>query len=97
MQDDLSGEEPEEDQDLNNGPKMNHVELEDDQMNEEDMMEEEEQELADPEDYEVDQNGMNNNAEEVEEEVDQEMDQAQEQEEEEEEDVQENDFLQQPD
>ena len=96
MQDDLPGAQAEEEQDLHNGPKVNHVELEDDQMNEEDMMEEEEQEIADPDDYEVDQNGVNENAEEVEEEVDQEMDQAQEQEEEEE-DVQENDFLQQPD
>ena len=59
-------------------------------------MEEEEQELADQEDYEVDQNGVNENAEEVEDEVDQEMDGNQEGEEEEE-DVNEEDFLNQPD
>ena len=74
MQDDLPGAQPEEDQDSQDGPKGNHVELEDDQVNDEDMLDEE-QELADGDDFEVDQNGVNENAEEVEDEVDQEMDQ----------------------
>ena len=97
MQDDLPGAQPEEDQDSQDGPKVNHVEREDDQVNDEEMLDEE-QELADPdnvsENYEVDQNGVNENAEEVEDEVDQ-MDQNQEGEEEEE-DVQGDDFLEPP-
>ena len=94
MQDDLPGAQPEEDQDSQDGPKGNHVELEDDQVNDEDMLDEE-QELADGDDFEVDQNGVNENAEEVEDEVDQEMDQNQE-DGEEEEDAGGDDFLEPP-
>ena len=61
MQNDVLEEDPEEEQELNGGSDQNHIEMEDDNNDNEDM---EEDEIADPEDYEVDQNDVNENAEE---------------------------------
>lgn len=61
MQNDVLEEDPEEEQDLNGGSDQNHIEMEDDNNDNEDM---EEDDVADPGEYDVEQNDVNENAEE---------------------------------